>query len=391
MFFHLDDPCHNVICIVSGEICDELTGLCRCGEAKSCENKTTGSYCDQANSLCKCNATIDACTGTTDRCTQLGCTCGFDDPCSIWGETCQSGVCMCRNNCTCKGRATGEYCDALTGMCKCSSHLDACSGEKSQCLNGNCIVANDVSCKITNEIRQHGTCRCGSRETCEGIKSGSFCDPINSLCKCTSMIEACSGTTDRCSNVTNAQMCTCGGDVECNQGETCVEGTCMCGNIQSCKEKLTGSYCDKDMNTCKCSAMVDACNGTTDRCINGACTCGGQENFVCNGTSDGCINGECKCGQGDSCIIDGELCIDGRCLCGKEPTCEGKKTGSYCDVYSGKCKCSRHVEACTDGNLCINGTCGEAEMNIFLIKQPTIYLDIVVGTINAASYSVTKT
>ena len=369
------DACHNTTdtcinqqctkcgssdpCTISGETCQ--FGVCKCGTTESCAGKLSGEYCDAHNNICKCKADTDACSGATDTCGSYGCTCGGGNPCKIWGETCQSGVCKCGNHDTCEGNPHGEYCDVQNSLCKCSSHLNACSGDRSQCLNGACVVADDVKCNIENEIREGGICKCGTRETCEGLKSGAYCDAENSICKCTSSIDSCSGTTDKCT----FDMCTCGGNQACDvAGEICQDGKCMCGSIHSCGGKLSGSYCDSTRSECKCSSTIGACNATTDRCINEQCTCGDHENLSCTGTSDRCTDGECKCGDGGPCSVDGEKCIAGICMCGGRLSCDGNATGSYCDVERSRCKCSKEIDACSDGNVCLDdGTCGKILLN----------------------------
>ena len=364
----------TVPCSVDNEI--RIKGKCMCGGRESCEGETTGSYCDADRSLCKCKAHVDSCSETSDTCTTLGCTCNGKDPCVIPGETCQQGVCKCGDHETCQGKLAGTYCDPSNHECKCSPWVDSCSGSTPQCYYGNCVIADNVSCDVTNETRTGGKCMCGARETCKGTKSGSYCDPINSICKCTEVIDSCSGTTDQC--LATLEICTCGGDSPCNiNGEICESGKCMCGNIESCLGLQTGSYCDASQSMCKCSSTLDACTGTTDRCINEKCTCGGEENVVCSGTSDKCINGQCmcgyekscggvsdrctnsrcKCGEGNPCSNPGEHCHSGKCMCGTELSCEGKLTGSYCDAQSSTCKCAPNVDSCPDGVECGEGKC----------------------------------
>ena len=53
-------------------------------------------------------------------------------------------------------------------------------------------------------------------------------------------------------------------------GETCKEGLCMCGTVDSCANKTSGSYCQADQNQCKCSKDVEAC-AEEEECKNGMC------------------------------------------------------------------------------------------------------------------------
>ena len=68
-----------------------------------------------------------------------------------------------------------------------------------------------------------------------------------------------------------------------------------------------------------------------------------------------------KCENGGDCTIDGETCDKtmNKCVCGSSESCEGKKTGSYCDVSNNICKCSLTEADCTGLNQeCIGGVCG---------------------------------
>ena len=50
----LDYPCQGVICSISGETCDEISGTCKCGAAETCDGKSMdGVFCDVEKSVCK--------------------------------------------------------------------------------------------------------------------------------------------------------------------------------------------------------------------------------------------------------------------------------------------------------------------------------------------------
>ena len=56
-----------------------------------------------------------------------------------------------------------------------------------------------------------------------------------------------------------------------------------------------------------------------------------------------------------SCNVEGESCIDGVCRCGMLASCEGRKSGAYCDPFRGECRCSKNLPSCSDpsrGSLC---------------------------------------
>ena len=59
---------------------------------------------------------------------------------------------------------------------------------------------NDVQCDITGEeciVVQlagafEGVCKCGKADSCAGNENGSYCDAVQSQCKCTEAVDACS-------------------------------------------------------------------------------------------------------------------------------------------------------------------------------------------------------
>ena len=64
------DPSTEMTCAVTGEVCHE--GVCKCGNADSCENQVSGQICDASNNVCKCAEDVDRC---------------------ISGKTCTNGAC----------------------------------------------------------------------------------------------------------------------------------------------------------------------------------------------------------------------------------------------------------------------------------------------------------
>ena len=94
----------------------------------------------------------------------------------------------------------------------------------------------------------NGVCMCGSSRSCEGLISGSYCDAMNSKCKCSKSVDACPFPE------------TC--DIE--------ENVCKCGTGVSCASNKSAGFCDSDASQCKCSRTKDACQHWQD-CSDGKC------------------------------------------------------------------------------------------------------------------------
>ena len=63
----------------------------------------------------------------------------------------------------------------------------------------------------------------------------------------------------------------CNRRISCSvEGETCAGRLCKCGDGISCKNRVSGSYCDVGNSKCKCSKNVEACK-YPELCKNGTC------------------------------------------------------------------------------------------------------------------------
>ena len=91
-----------------------------------------------------------------------------------------------------------------------------------------CGGINNTTCNVVGESCIGGFCRCGRLSSCEGRRSGSYCDPFRHECRCSESLESCS-------------------------------------------DPSIGTLCDSKDNSCKCSATAHACSGnkvcTYDSCI----------------------------------------------------------------------------------------------------------------------------
>ena len=105
---------NSTSCNVTGESC--IGGVCKCGQANSCESRISGSYCDPIRGECRCSEKTESCS----------------DP------------------------SRGTICDTINNSCNCSSTALACSGNE-YCSLGSCIeritISGTGSCNVSVENR----------------------------------------------------------------------------------------------------------------------------------------------------------------------------------------------------------------------------------------------
>ena len=141
-----------------------------------------------------------------------------------------------------------------------------------------CNDNRNMTCKVANETCDMGKCKCGNMsQSCEGQRSGSYCDAANDKCKCTKDLDSCK---------------------EDKGGDFCdvASNSCKCGPDEPYCSDIKAPYCNKtledDGNKCTCSPTVDACNGEDiDSCFEGACSCG-NKGSPCEADKK-CIKGKC--------------------------------------------------------------------------------------------------
>jgi len=177
----------------------------------------------------------------------------------------------------------------------------------------------------------------------------------------------CRGTEDCCGlgncvdTMVDARNCgECG--TTCRIGETCTDGSCLCG-VAVCQQGQ--SCCDgvcKDIltNVSDCGACGTEC-GPYESCFNGSCACEGAM-----GTSEQCLTGQ-SCCQGLGCrwlgtdptscgacgvgCQPGETCETGVCQCGAT-TCNA---GQSCCGSPATCRSSDDVLCVCGGVQCRSG------------------------------------
>ena len=89
---------------------------------------------------------------------------------------------------------------------------------------------------------------CGNRSSCDGNPAAPYCDPENSVCKCSKNRDAC-----------------------LNAGETCKDGDCYCGAGESCENNSAAPYCNVNQSNCYCTEQNEACNAGSENCIDDLC------------------------------------------------------------------------------------------------------------------------
>ncbi|HWV38776.1 MAG TPA: hypothetical protein VN033_09910 [Vulgatibacter sp.] len=216
----------------------------------------------------------------------------------------------------------GLACDLADGQCKCGG-------------------AGGLICK-PGEIcnAESGVCYSPKCEF-QACDKGQTCDPLDGVCKC--------------------------GDTQCQEGETCVDLTCVAGDL--CKDAQCGPglVCDPEDGICKCAGV--ACD-PGQSCMDGECVedlCAGVNctlNAICSRLDGAC---HCMgstgpiCGTGEACVAETMTC-EGTDLCAGV-ICGG---GTACDPADGKCHCDgtmlSNSPICDPGQTCIDGRCVGGEL-----------------------------
>ncbi len=314
----------NPLCPADGNPC--TTDLCVSG---TCLNIPTD--CDDGD-LC----TVDSCD-LSGNCAYAP-SCVVDDGISCTADTCNHGVCLHQNICTCAVHSDCNDNNACT--------LDSC-------LAGSCdysasIACNDLS-SCTDDYCLNGFCE----------HDPIYCNDLDACTMDTCIGGSCRNTPLNCAD---ASLCT---------NDTCIGGFCINAPV-ACDDNIscTTDACNPGNGNCVFTPVVCPSDGlpcTTDTCVSGSCVslpknC--DDDNLC--TTDACASGICQhnpmvCpGDGDPCTAD--FCLSGVCtsqplVCDDQNLC----TTDYCDSILAACAydpvCDNDdSDPCTN-DTCINGQC----------------------------------
>lgn len=218
---------------------------------------------------------------------------------------------------------------------------------------------------------------CGGEAVCNETTGECHCGDGDLICRTGSVCVLEPSPTcvsDRCefTTCTNGQscdpfdgLCKCGG-VSCDDGEQCIQGECVRGDLclgVSCPATET---CDPQDGSCRCGdgagcgfgEVCDAGVCKEDRCAGNPCGSGlfcSQDDGLCHcGDESGPV-----CARGEACVSDDEgnrceavdLCADAENRCG---------AGTVCDRDDGSCRCGGVGDGfpvCAADQVCHDGRC----------------------------------
>lgn len=293
-------------------------------------------------------------------------------------DICSGGVCVsdaaagdgtpCDDGLFCN---EGETC--LAGSCQGGSPRDCDDGEA--CTDDSCDESGDVcvndgavneglACDTGLFCTEGGTCLAGS---CQA-GTPRDCDDGE---PCTA--DSCDEATDTCihdSAPLDGTVCDDG--LFCNEGETCLAGSCQGGSARDCDD---GEQC-----------TVDSCAEADDICTNDAAAAEGNacdDGNVCT-NGEGCFAGECASGAPVDCSQLNDQCLAGVCNtltgdCEAQPANEGVACDDQilCTIDDACTSgvCAGVINDCSDGSTCTDDLCDET--------NPLAGPDGCVSTINS--------
>jgi hypothetical protein len=307
-------------------------GFCSPGPLVSCSdgNPCTDDSCD-AKGLCQHvpnQAACDdgnACT-TSDHCAQGKCT--------------YEGLADCDDSNYC----TTDSCDPLQGCLHTLNSAPCDDGDtctlNDKCALGKCVPGVQLNCD------DGLVCTTDSCDHPQGCLHEFNTAPCNDADPCTH--------TDTC----KLGVCTGGGQVTCNDGNTCTTDSCTPG--LGCQFEANAIDCD-DLNKCTMG----------DKCADKACVPGAP--IPCNDanpcTDDGCdpktgcvfLPNQALCDDKDACTA-GDACLGGACQAGLPVACnDGNTCTTDACVPTSGCLYTPLPNGtdCGGGKVCQDGGCTE--------------------------------
>jgi hypothetical protein len=271
---------------------------------------------------------------------------------------------------------------ALSGCSGSSGDPDAGDGDADGDGNGNgdtIICQDDQDCPTGMKCRG-GVCEnvtaCDCNYDCGDRSSNLICNRGSHECETgTAPADQCSDDCDCYANETCAGSAGCvpsGGDGichsddECQQGEKCLNGSCVPGSCTT-REDCAGPVCLVCTNG-ECTAPPAVCQGDDHCCVGFHCNfgvCVEDNTDECKSDADcddkpdkpRCVDGVCmpRC-MSDLDCTGGQICIDNECV---SPGCTPGQCpqGQWCDPDAaegmGACVpgCDSHDD-CNQGELC---------------------------------------
>ncbi len=364
------ETCDPILdCVIAGSpcpaLCDEATDACvECLVDADCTN---GMFCDGSETClagsCQEGTPVDCDDGvgcTTDVCNEVAdvCVSTPEDSSCTNGLFCD-GAESCDPVAGCvAGPPCAELCDETADLCvSCLVDTDCdngafCDGVET-CAAGVCQAGAVVDCDDGIDCTTDGcdeiTNQCQHTPENTLCDNGLFCDgteTCDSAAGCVSAVVPCpllcDENTGSCVNCLSDSDCS--NALYCDGVEICVAGSCQVGIPVDCDDAI--------------ACTVDACDETTDACLNTPMNvmcdngqfCDGAE--VCDALA-GCVDTTPPCA---------ELCDEANDACVMCLTAGDCDNGVYCDgletCVAGSCQAGTPV-ACDDAVDCTVDLCDE--------------------------------